>query len=79
MMLTTTAMQGVIDAVSAAGFDLAAIAMTANDGAVTVKDGLTQLQPYGQITLVKAAQSWASPCPRAGSTWTSASSAWILP
>ena len=42
MMLTTTAMQGVIDAVSAAGFDLA--------------DGLTQLQPYGQITLVKAAQ-----------------------
>ena len=49
MMLTTTAMQGVIDAVSAAGFDLAAIAMTANDGAVTVKDGLTQLQPYGQI------------------------------
>lgn len=56
MMLTTTAMQGVIDAVSAAGFDLAAIAMTANDGAVTVKDGLTQLQHYGQITLVKAAQ-----------------------
>lgn len=56
MMLTTTAMQGVIDAMSAAGFDLAAIAMTANDGAVTVKDGLTQLQPYGQITLVKAAQ-----------------------
>ena len=56
MMLTTTAMQGVIDAVSAAGFDLAAIAMTANDGAVTVKDGLTQLQPYGRITLVKAAQ-----------------------
>ena len=56
MMLTTTAMQGVIDAVSAAGFDLAAIAMTANDGAVTVKVGLTQLQPYGQITLVKAAQ-----------------------
>ena len=56
MMLTTTAMQGVIDAVSAAGFDLAAIAMTANDGAVTVKDGLTQLQPYGQITLVKTAQ-----------------------
>lgn len=56
MMLTTTAMQGVIDAVSAAGFDLAAIAMTANDGAVTVKDGLTQLQPSGQITLVKAAQ-----------------------
>ena len=56
MMLTTTAMQGVIDAVSAAGFDLAAIAMTANDGAVTVKEGLTQLQPYGQITLVKAAQ-----------------------
>ena len=56
MMLTTTAMQGVIDAVSAAGFDLAAIAMTANDGAVTVKDGLPQLQPYGQITLVKAAQ-----------------------
>ena len=34
--------------------------MTANDGAVTV-NGLTQLQPYGQITLVKAAQERALP------------------
>ncbi len=56
MLLTNNVMQTVIDAVSEAGFNLAAIAMTASDGAVTVKDGLTQLQPYGQITLVKAAQ-----------------------
>ena len=56
MLLTNDVMQTVIDAVSEAGFNLAAIAMTASDGAVTVKDGLTQLQPYGQITLVKAAQ-----------------------
>lgn len=55
MMLTTTAMQGVIDAVETAGFDLSAIAMV-KDGVVSMKDGLTQLQPYGQIALVKAAQ-----------------------
>ena len=55
MLLTNDAMQSVIDAVSAAGFDVSTIALL-KDGAVTVKDGLTQLQPYGQITLVKVAQ-----------------------
>ena len=55
MLLTNDAMQSVIDAVSAAGFDISTIALL-KDGAVTVKDGLTQLQPYGQITLVKVAQ-----------------------
>ena len=55
MLLTNDAMQGVIDAVAGAGFDVSTIALI-KDGAVTVKDGLTQLQPYGQITLVKVAQ-----------------------
>lgn len=55
MLLTNSAMQSVIDAVGEAGFDISAIALL-KDGAVTVKDGLTQLQPYGQITLVKVAQ-----------------------
>ena len=55
MLLTNDAMQSVINAVSAAGFDISTIALL-KDGAVTVKDGLTQLQPYGQITLVKVAQ-----------------------
>ena len=55
MLLTNDAMQSVIDAVSTAGFDISTIALL-KDGAVTVKDGLTQLQPYGQITLVKVAQ-----------------------
>lgn len=55
MLLTNDALQSVIDAVGAAGFDISAIALL-KDGAVTVKDGLTQLQPYGQITLVKVAQ-----------------------
>ncbi len=55
MMLTNEVMETVVDAVSAAGFDMSAIA-TIKDGVMSVKDGLTQLQPYGQITLVKAAQ-----------------------
>ena len=55
MLLTNSTMQSVIDAVSTAGFDISTIALL-KDGAVTVKDGLTQLQPYGQITLVKVAQ-----------------------
>ena len=55
MMLTNEVMETVVEAVSAAGFDMSAIA-TIKDGVMSVKDGLTQLQPYGQITLVKAAQ-----------------------
>ena len=55
MLLSNEVMQSVITAVGDAGYDLSTIAMM-KDGVVTVKDGLTQLQPYGQITLVKAAQ-----------------------
>ena len=55
MLLSNEVMQSVITAVGDAGYDLGTIAMM-KDGVVTVKDGLTQLQPYGQITLVKAAQ-----------------------
>ncbi len=55
MMLTNEVMETVVEAVSETGFDMSAIA-TIKDGVMSVKDGLTQLQPYGQITLVKAAQ-----------------------
>ncbi len=55
MMLTNEVMETVVDAVSETDFDMSAIA-TIKDGVMSVKDGLTQLQPYGQITLVKAAQ-----------------------
>jgi len=55
MLLTNEVMQNVIDAVSAAGFDISTISLI-KDGGIAVKDGLTQLQPYGQITLVKVAQ-----------------------
>ena len=55
MLLTNETVQSLIDAVSAAGADLSSIVMM-NDGVAVVKDGLTQLQGYGQITLVKVAQ-----------------------
>lgn len=55
MLLTNETVQSLVDAVSAAGADLSSIAMM-NDGVVVVKDGLTQLQAYGQISLVKVAQ-----------------------
>lgn len=55
MLLTNETVQTLIDAVSAAGADLSSVVMM-SDGAAVVKDGLTQLQPYGQISLVKLAQ-----------------------
>ncbi len=55
MMLTNEAMQTVYDAVVAAGADISSIAMM-KEGAAILKDGVVQLQPYGQISLVKLAQ-----------------------
>ena len=55
MMLTNEAMQTVYDAVVAAGADISSIAMM-KEGAAILKDGAVQLQPYGQISLVKLAQ-----------------------
>ena len=55
MMLTNEAMHTVYDAVVAAGADISSIAMM-KEGAAILKDGVVQLQPYGQISLVKLAQ-----------------------
>ena len=55
MLLSKDAVQSVYDAVAAAGADISAIA-SMKDGAAVVKDGLTQLQAYGEITLVRVAQ-----------------------
>ncbi len=55
MLLTNDVMQTLIDEVSKTGFDMSNIVMM-KDSAAVVRDGLTQLQPYGQINLVKAVQ-----------------------
>ena len=54
MMLSTEVVQALVDKVTAAGMDMSAIVQM-KDGAAVVKDGVTQLMPYGQINLVKAA------------------------
>ena len=63
MMLSEDVVQQMVDAVSAAGLSLDSIAQM-KDGAVMVRDGITQLQPYGQINLVKTI---ASQLPEVGS------------
>ena len=55
MLLSKDVVQSVYNAVEAAGADISAIA-SMKDGAAVVKDGLTQLQAYGEITLVRVAQ-----------------------
>ncbi len=55
MMLTNETVQGLVDALSAAGADLSNVVMM-RDGAAVVTDGVTQLQAFGQISLVKLAQ-----------------------
>ena len=45
-----------MDKVTATGMDMSAIVQM-KDGVAIVKDGITQLQPYGQINLVKAITS----------------------
>ena len=55
MMLSNSAVQTLVDALSEAGADLSAVVMM-KDGAAVVTDGVTQLQAFGQISLVKLAQ-----------------------
>ena len=54
MMLSEEVVEKLISAVSAAGVSLEGIVQM-KDGAAIVKEGVTQLMPYGQINLVKAA------------------------
>ena len=54
MMLSEEVVEKLLSAVSAAGMSLEGIVQM-KDGAAIVKEGVTQLMPYGQINLVKAA------------------------
>ena len=56
MMLSTDVVQQMVDAVTNAGLDVSSIVQM-KDGAAVVRDGITQLQPYGQINLVKTVAS----------------------
>ena len=56
MMLKTDVLEGLISKATAAGVDMSNIVMM-KDGAAVVKNGLTQLQPYGQINLVNVVNS----------------------
>ena len=53
MMLSNGVVQELVAKITAMGVDMSGIVMMKN-GAAVVKDGVTQLQPYGQINLVKA-------------------------
>ena len=52
MMLSQDVVQQMVDAVTNAGLDVSGIVQM-KDGAAVVRDGITQLLPYGQINLVK--------------------------
>ena len=54
MMLSEDVVEKLISAVTSAGMSLESIVQM-KDGAAVVKNGITQLMPYGQINLVKAA------------------------
>ena len=56
MMLKNDVVEKLVTAVSNAGVDMSNIVMM-KDGAAVVKDGVTQLQSYGQINLVKIVNS----------------------
>ena len=64
MMLGQDVVQQMVDAVTNAGLDVSAIVQM-KDGAAVVRDGITQLLPYGQINLVKTI---ASEMPELGGT-----------
>ncbi len=64
MMLDSGVVQQMVDAVTKAGLDLTKIVQM-KDGAAIVRDGVTQLQPYGQINLVKTV---VSQLPEAGNS-----------
>lgn len=57
MMLGSDVVQQMVDAVSKAGLSLEGIAQMTKEGAPIVKEGITQITPYGQINLVKTIAS----------------------
>jgi len=56
MMLKEDVMEGLLTSVKAAGIDMSTIVQM-KDGAAIVKDGVTQLTPYGEINLVNIINS----------------------
>ena len=58
MMLSNDVVQELVEKVTAMGMDMSTIVQM-KDGAAVVKNGITQLQPYGQINLVKVITSQA--------------------
>jgi len=64
MLLGGEVVQQMVDAVTNAGLDVSKIVQL-KDGAAIVRDGVTQLLPYGQINLVKTV---VSQLPEAGSS-----------
>ena len=57
MMLGSDVVQQMVDAVSKAGLSLEGIAQMTKEGVPMVKEGITQITPYGQINLVKTIAS----------------------
>ena len=53
MMLSESIVQELVEKVTAAGVDVSSIVQM-KDGAAVISNGVTQIQPYGQINLVKA-------------------------
>ena len=53
MLLSESVVQNLVAKVTTAGVDMSSIVQM-KDGAAVVSNGVTQLQPYGQINLVKA-------------------------
>ena len=58
MLLSESVVQDLVAKVTTAGVDMSSIVHT-KDGAAVVSNGVTQLQPYGQINLVKAITEYA--------------------
>ena len=58
MLLSESVVQNLVAKVTTAGVDMSSIVQM-KDGAAVVSNGVTQLQPYGQINLVKAITEYA--------------------
>ena len=58
MLLSESVVQDLVAKVTTAGVDMSSIVQM-KDGAAVVSNGVTQLQPYGQINLVKAITEYA--------------------
>ena len=59
MLLSESVVQNLVAKVTTAGVDMSSIVQM-KDGAAVVSNGVTQLQPYGQINLVKAITEYAT-------------------